>query len=300
MFKSCKGDEYKVMKEFIYQSFLNKLDDIDNIINLIDSLDIKDKIAFLEKLMKKCKFTKEEYYSNNENQKILIICELNEKGKLKIADESNCYSDIKKILEEIRKDLEGEIGIKKLAEFLDNEEKIVIKRLRLIKIINIDFGPEKIYKDFKNIIKEIKEDIKELTMIKNSLLIFHRNKYQTIIKEILNIIQGIQEKNLDSYNIEKTKIENLKKYKIKDVEKLKDFMFFKVLYSKEYERNQDIEESFEKAKKKLDVFEASFLEEDSAEEVYENNKDIFNKIKEILSNDESKAEQFLNQMIEYF
>ena len=39
---------------------------------------------------------------------------------------------------------------------------------------------------------------------------------------------------------------------------------------------------------------------DSAEEVYENNKDIFNKIKEIISNDESKAEQFLNQMIEYF
>jgi len=50
------------MKNCIYDIFLNKLDDIDNIIILIDSLSEDDKQIFLDKLMKRCQFTKEEFY----------------------------------------------------------------------------------------------------------------------------------------------------------------------------------------------------------------------------------------------
>ena len=67
------------MKEYIYNIFLNKLDDIDNIIKLIDSLSNEDKKKFLDELMKKCEFTKEEFYSNYENKKIQLLCDLNEK-----------------------------------------------------------------------------------------------------------------------------------------------------------------------------------------------------------------------------
>ena len=57
-----KGDNYKDMKEYIYQTFLNKLDNIDNIIDFIDSLDKNSENKFLEELIKKVKFTKEEFY----------------------------------------------------------------------------------------------------------------------------------------------------------------------------------------------------------------------------------------------
>ena len=56
------------MKQNIFQIFLNKLDDNDNIIKLIDSLSGGDKNEFLIELMKKCEFTKEEFYSNSENK----------------------------------------------------------------------------------------------------------------------------------------------------------------------------------------------------------------------------------------
>ncbi len=71
--KTDNGKDFEKMKEYIYNIFLNKLDDIDNIIKLIDSLSIEDKKKFLEELMKKCEFTKEEFYLNYENKKNKII-----------------------------------------------------------------------------------------------------------------------------------------------------------------------------------------------------------------------------------
>ena len=54
----CKeDDDYKDMKNFIFDKFLNNIDQIDNIITLIDSLKSKDKENFLRQIMKKCKFT---------------------------------------------------------------------------------------------------------------------------------------------------------------------------------------------------------------------------------------------------
>ena len=123
------------MKELIFTKFLNKLDNIDNIIKLIDSLTKEDKIKFLEELMKKCKFTPEEFYSNNENKKIKLLCELFEKGKLEKSDEENYYGDIEDVLAIIRKDMDGDIGKQKLENFLKNGKDVVIERLGLIKMI---------------------------------------------------------------------------------------------------------------------------------------------------------------------
>ena len=64
--------------------------------------------------MKRCQFIKEEYYSNNENEKIALLCELNYFGKL-MNHEENFFENIKKILQEIYSDLEGEVLIKNLG-----------------------------------------------------------------------------------------------------------------------------------------------------------------------------------------
>ena len=82
LMKYCDDNKYKPMKEYIFSKFLDKLDDIQRIIDLIDNLKIeKDKISFLEQLIEKYLFNKEEFYSNKENIRIQLLCELYEKKK---------------------------------------------------------------------------------------------------------------------------------------------------------------------------------------------------------------------------
>ena len=123
LIKTYNDKKYDKMKQYLYDIFINKLDDIDNIIKLIDSLKDEDKKEFLKNIMNKCEFTKEEFYSNFENKKIKFLCNLNEKGKLDIR--YNEYNDkIEITLEEIRNDLnKGFILKKTLEKFLNLGEK---------------------------------------------------------------------------------------------------------------------------------------------------------------------------------
>jgi hypothetical protein len=61
LIRRCEGDEYKLIKEYIYKKHLNKLDNIDYIIKLIDSLDQTDIIIFFRGLMKKISIYKSSY-----------------------------------------------------------------------------------------------------------------------------------------------------------------------------------------------------------------------------------------------
>ena len=125
--------DYKEMKEFIFEEFVNKLNDekdIENIIKLIDCLEGKDKKTediiyqkdkvkekivneFLQKLMVKNLFTKEEFFSDKKNFKILLLCKLIEKGKIK-KNEEVYYENITNLLDSIKKDIDGNIKKSKL------------------------------------------------------------------------------------------------------------------------------------------------------------------------------------------
>ena len=252
--------------------------------------------------MKRCNFTKEEFYSNIENEKIALLCELNEKGKLKNICEEN-LNDIEKTIDKVHKDLEGEIQIKKLEEFLRNKDKQVIKRLGLINIILPDFDSHKEYVRLKETIERIKEDIFELSFIKNSLLIFFRNKHKNEIRNIIIIIKELQESSINNYKSEKTKegIKNIKRLKdiAEDVEKVKDFLLFKVLYDEAH--GSDEGKRFKEALDQLDDIKSLlFSDYFSASEIYNKKREIFNKIREILGKNESIADKFITQMIDYF
>ena len=190
-----KSVDYKEMKEIIYKQFLNDLENINSIIELIDSLENKDKISFLKELMKKCKFTKNEFYSNNENTKISLLCELYTQNKLEKTKDSNYLDDFEIVIQEIRDDLEGNIEIKILKDFLNNKKELIIKRLGLIKIILKEFDIEKIYEDLTKIIEDVKRDIDDLNSIKNSLNYFHKEKFKEEIKNISNIVKGDRRRN---------------------------------------------------------------------------------------------------------
>ena len=63
LIKEYQGKQYEPMKEFVFEKYLNKLDNIDNILSFIDFVSEKDKINILKKL----KFTKEEFYTDDKN-----------------------------------------------------------------------------------------------------------------------------------------------------------------------------------------------------------------------------------------
>ena len=297
---NCQDDKYELMKDYIYKKFASNLLNINDIIKLIDSLTVtENKNKFLKELMEKCKFYKEEFYSNSSNNKIEILCELFEKGKINSLNRENInFNIIEEELDKIKKELDGDITKQELEEFLQNDEKVVIKRLKLISYIMEGYNPEEVYVKLKNDIKSINDNIKVLSEIKNSLLIFHRNIYLKEINEITNIIRDITKKNLKSNKDEKTK-ENINNIKSKQwicdkVNQVKDFILFKVIYDEAYGANQ--EKLFEEAFTKLTDIYADLDGNVEIDKIYRKNKKIFDKIKDILSNNEQKADQLIEQI----
>ena len=109
LIKYCRGDEYKLLRDYIFENILNKLDNIDTIIDLINSLkQPKDKDTFLGELMNKYLFKKDEFFSNKENRKIALLYELYKNGILQ-KNKEKCYKKIGDLLYGIYHDIEGEI-----------------------------------------------------------------------------------------------------------------------------------------------------------------------------------------------
>ena len=301
MRKCLCEDIHQPIKEFIFQKYLNGLVNIDKIMSLIRSLPIEVNIKFLKELMEKCKFTVEEFYSLK-NNKIKLLCELNDNGILdkKICNEA--IGAIEVILNNIYKDIEnGNIRIRTLELFLKNEKDIVIKRLALIKVSIENFNPFEAYGKIKRKFYNIYDDIIVLTYMKNSLSIFHRKKYIKVIKEITDIISRLENIEIKNYNDEvKEKINNFNSLKAtcEMVSKVKDFILFKVIYDRTF--GKDEEYRFNKGVNKLKEIKILFDERYTVEEIYERNKEIFDKIKILLNTNELKVELFIRQMIDYF
>ena len=87
------NEEYKEQNEHIYDIYLNKIEAEEgryNVLKFMEKLSGEDKKYFIyEKLLKKCEFTKEEFFSSEENYKIKTLCFLKyelENYKLKEND----------------------------------------------------------------------------------------------------------------------------------------------------------------------------------------------------------------------
>ena len=170
-----------------------------------------------------------------------------------------------------------------------------------------EYDPIKAYGQLKKIINEINEKFNMLNFIKDSLVIFHKNKLIKVIQEIANIINDIETKPINEYKTEamKNSINKiLKKYEslCDKIKKVKDFLLFKKIF--ENAQGKDQSERFEDGEKKLNNLKASFDKNESNIEIIFNEKDfvnIFKNIKEELGKkDESKSDEFIKQMIDYF
>ena len=148
------NEEYKEQNEHIYDIYLNKIEAEEgryNVLKFMEKLSGEDKKYFIyEKLLKKCEFTKEEFFSSEENYKIKTLCFLkyelenyklkendfiyNEKYEKDLdlnyqAEQGNkAASYIINLLDEIRRDLDnGNILKKDLEKFLKIKE---IKKIK--------------------------------------------------------------------------------------------------------------------------------------------------------------------------
>ena len=326
LIKKCDDEKYEAMKGYIFEIFLKNIKENDKIIKLIKILNDKDREKFLEKLMKVCEFEKNEYYSNYENDKIKLLCKLNDIDN-PIINENNC-GRLQIILDEIKSDLEENLITKKqLEEFLNIKENLekdkiknelnnnnpIIQKLELIKIILPKYEPIEKYGNYLKLITDINKKIQELKYIKNSLIIFHKNTYNEQIKNLTNIINNIETKTIKEFYVGKiqqdiTKLLDLKT-QCDEINKVKDFLLFKKIFEKSKGKDQEerfiyaldilksIKTSFEKTKDIETIFKFKLVKEEDSRK-FEN---IFEYIKDELSKrEDSQSDIFINQMIEYF
>jgi hypothetical protein len=259
---------------------------------------------------------------------------------LEQAQNGNEYADtLVKILDKIIKDLDkGAIVKKDLEKFLnikrpknvpqkveehpvkkeegknnennntnkDEEDEYVKEKLELLTLILSNYDPTTKYADYMASIKKINEKVESLKFIKDSLMIFHRNKYNENIKQITNILDDIENSPVIKFKTEDTKkvIESLENLRLlcDEIKKVKDFLLFKKIF--ENAQGIDQAERFEDATKKLGELKELFKNNSKNIEVIFNNEKffiIFKDIKEELGRKtEIKSKEFVDQMIEYF
>ena len=322
-------EDFNDLKSFIYNEFSNKLDDqndIENIIKLIDCIEgknenlkvnnqnINEKVReenineFLSKLMEKNLFSKDDFFSNKQDYRILLLYELYINGKIKESREGY-YEKMIELLKSIRKDIEGEIKKSKLEEFLRIDESAVIQRLQLIKLEMKIYNPENKYEELKKKNSNINQEIEKLKYIKDNIIIYHKEFYQDIIKKIINIIKTNQNKKLLDYNagsirelIQETEKSNDEQGNLKDladkVYSVKNFLLFNIIYEMNYGKDEN--KNFDQAYEQLEIIGNLLKNKPNIIELNEKYKEIFKKIKEKLSNNEERSQEFIKNLINYY
>ena len=326
-----KVEDFDKMKDWILGKFtyLKNEKDIENIMSLIECLEGKKQKEgkggeiketnekkkeenqeiineFLNKLLdEKNLFKKEEFFSSNKSLKILLLYKLNEEGILQKNDKNEYYNNLQDLMKSIKIDLEGEINKKTFDEFLKIEESIIKQRLSLLGIILGNYNSNDAYIDLKETYKKINEDIDKLIDIKDNIIIYHRETYKKEIEKLIELIKENQNKKINEYKSGKIKefIRELEKLggTIEKVKNVKNNLLFNVIY--EYMNlGKNEGEHFDNAVEKLDNIGKELKKNSGITEIYSNKeyKNIFDIIKEKLSTNEQRAQEFIDNLKNYF
>ncbi len=99
----------------------------------------------------------------------------------------------------------------------------------------------------------------------------------------------------------KDSINELKSHKTlcKNINEVKDFLLFKIIFDNS--QGKDQKDRFKDRLSKLEEIKKLFKQKINIEEIIENNENIFNEIKkELNKKEESKSNEFIEQVIKYF
>ena len=170
-----------------------------------------------------------------------------------------------------------------------------------------DYVAENKYFEYKTNIDNINKKVALLISTKDSLMIFHRNKFIDDIRKIAKILDEIENSPISNFrNNETNKSIDELRDKHNDlclkINEVKDFLLFKKIFEKA--QGQDQADRFNDAYKKLNSLKITFTENPKNIEAIINDKayeNIFKDIKEELGRkDEIKSDVFLEQMKKYF
>jgi len=255
-------------------------------------------------------FSKDDFFTDKQNQRISLLCTLYENGKIKQSDELY-YDNIIKLLQEINGDLNGNIKKETLEKFLKIDESLVEKkinfkdsiinrRLNLIKLILEGFNPEVKYGEIKSQFDKINEELTKLQFIKDNIIIYFNQTYQDLLQKLIEVINN---KNKEIKQYKEGRIKTLLdecdqlEATAEKISKVKNFLLFNVIY--EINESNDETKNFKIASEKLDEI-GNSLKTKKATEIYDLYKNIFEKIREKISNNEEKAQQFIKDLKEYY
>ena len=332
---------------YLQNDKISKKEGRDNVIKLVENLKDNDRNIFIyEKLLKACQFTRDEFFSNHENYKIKTLCELNEKldkESKKIlnireqAEKGNKFakslvSALDVVHEELnlgkitKRDLERFLNIKKVYINVTNEtkkekepknmsvpkndesDKYAKEKLGLISLtLGEDYLAENKYFEYKTNIDNINKKVALLISTKDSLMIFHRNKFIDDIRKIAKILDEIENSPISNFKNNETN-KSIDEFQTKHIvlcekiNEVKDFLLFKKIFEKA--QGQDQADRFNGACEKLNSLKTTFTGGPKNIEAIINDKaygNIFKDIKEELGRkDEIKSDEFLEQMKKYF
>ena len=331
-------DIFFMMREYIFDKFINGLknnNDINNIIKLIDciqgktneendkekneseqneiDIDLRNQILneFYKKLMEKNLFKKDELYENKPNIKIKLIYELNERGK--INKKAEYYEGIKNLIDNICSDIiDYNITKNKLEEFLTNDKSIIIERLSLIKLKYDSLVPEELYEQLKNKMIEINKKIKILKTTKDNIILYYKDTYKDEIKKLINIINDTENKKIKDYDKNEDDDENENLYKliercdgkelkskVTEIENVKDFLLFNVIY--EMNKGGNEKSNFKKAKEEFEEI-IKLINLNDISKLYDGkskNSEIIDNIISKLKNNDKENIEFMEKLKKY-
>ena len=317
-----KDKDFDKLKQFIIDEFSSKIESEENIKNILNLLDCLEKIdkknkeddyminEFLQALISKNSFYKDEFFSLGINYRILLLCKLFKKYK---EDKNNKINETiknyyQKTLDNIHKDIEGNIKKSKLEEFLKNDENLVKQRLELIQIVVPSYNQNEKYSQLKTTNENINKDINYLKDIKDNIILYYKECYQDIIQRITDVVKTNQNRKIMDYKkggiigdlIKETEELSQISSKIKEV---KNFLLFNAIYENNPRKDErkKFNESYEILKKIGDCLKDKNKNNDIIISDLNNEyKDYFKSIKEKLCNNEKDAEHFINDLKNYY
>ena len=172
---------------------------------------------------------------------------------------------------------------KKEEKEIDKNKEEVEEKLGLISLMLSQYSPIVKYAEYKKKIDDINEKVDKLIFIKDSLMIFHKNKFINDINKINDIIKEIEESSIIEFRNEdrQKKMKELESHNslCDEINKVKDFLLFKKIF----ENAQGIDQlaRFDDATKKLAKLRGKLDQNTSNFEIIFNDKDFKNVLKNI-------------------
>ena len=164
------------------------------------------------------------------------------------------------------------------------------------------FNPNEKYTQLKKINENINKDINKLKYIKDNIIIYYKETYQDIIKKIIEVIRENKNKKINYYKGEKVRGLIKETYYLQDlsdkINKVKNFLLFEIIY--DMARGKDENKKFNNAYNELYKIGISLKNMNDINELNRQYEDIFRKIKEKLSNNEERIQEFIQNLIDYY